>query len=117
MSAEEKNHLNRYQNYRKREDHILKKLHKVVLEDNGHPTLAKRQYGIKGYRKVLVNEERGEYELRATYNDTEPLEESEPESDVHEIFTSKDHRAKMKFKRHKKRFMPIPDDQELLNHL
>ena len=42
MSAEEKKHLQRYQNYRTREQHILNKLHEVVMEDNGQPTLGKR---------------------------------------------------------------------------
>ena len=53
---------------------------------------------------MLVDEERDEYQLRATYDDVSPLREYDSEvEDPNGLFTSKDHRAKLKFKRHIKR--------------
>ena len=45
---------------------------------------------------MLVDKERGEYEIRAMYEDTVPLEESEEEieKDEMDVFTSRDLRAK-----------------------
>jgi hypothetical protein len=70
-----------------------------VIIDDGKPTLHKRQYGMAGYRMVLMNEERNEYDLKATYTDLEFQDETDSDGyDEPDMFTSKDHRAKFKFK-------------------
>jgi hypothetical protein len=88
-------------------------MHAKVVNDDGNPTLNKRMYGIKGYHAVLVDEERKAYEMRATYKDTRPLDESfecdsgaegadpcQYQHSEEDMFTSKNHRVKLKFQRH-----------------
>jgi hypothetical protein len=38
-------------------------MHDVVMLDDGIPRLQKRGYGLKGYKQVLRNYERLEYEV------------------------------------------------------
>ena len=65
---------------------------------------------------MLVDEERGEYELRALYDDVIPLEESESEFEEPDVYTSKELRAKPKFPRHSKRFTgSLPNTEEMEN--
>ena len=76
----------------------------MVIEDDGEPTLQKRQFGMRGYKAVLSGGERPEFELRALYDDVVPLEETESEyEEAPDVFTSRDLRAKFKFKRHVKK--------------
>ena len=68
---------------------------------------------MRGYRQVLVDQERQEYELRANYDDVVPLEESFTISPEEKVFASKDLRAKgnnFTFKRHHKRLIKCGDD-------
>lgn len=48
--------------YKSFEYKAYKRLHRVVISDEGIPTLKKRAYKIPGYRKVLASDERVIYE-------------------------------------------------------
>lgn len=114
LKEDEMEQLKKYQKFRKVESRIITNFHKKIIDDDGNPTLAKRQYGLKGYRQVLINKERSEYEMKAMYQDTLPLEESDSEYEDPDIFTSKDLRHNLKFKRHVKRFTGSrPNQKEL----
>jgi hypothetical protein len=95
MKPEDIKNLEVYKKFRSSEFGIYKKLHDRVIDDHGVPNLNKRQYNMPGYTEVFKADERVAYDL-------EPMEESESEYEEPDIFVSKDLRAKLNFKRHKK---------------
>jgi hypothetical protein len=82
------------------------------MNDDGKPNLQKRQFGMKGYQAVLIDDEREEYDLRATYVDQSPLKYYDSDDDEPEIFTSNNLRSKLKFTRHVKRLTKREGDDE-----
>ena len=103
MSDQEIKDQKCYKEFRLHEAAAIKRMHQVIMNDDGKPNLKKRQYGMKGYQYVLIDQERDEYDLRATYKDLSPLKHYDSENEDPDVFTSKEHRAKLKFKRHIKR--------------
>ena len=60
---------------------------------------------MKGYKQVLINEDRAEYEIRALYKDYQPLEEPDSDpNDERKMFKSNDLRSRLKFRRSSKRY-------------
>jgi|TARA_B110000285_G_C14942942_1_gene522941 hypothetical protein len=55
-------HSKDHANYKQFEYKAYKKIHKVVLADEGIPNLKKRAYQMPGYRKILDKDEKNYYE-------------------------------------------------------
>jgi hypothetical protein len=56
------NHSKDHANFKQFEYKAYKKIHKVVLADEGIPNLKKRAYQMPGYRKILDKDEKNYYE-------------------------------------------------------
>lgn len=55
-------HSKEFEAYKQFEYKAYKKIHKIVLADEGIPNLKKRAYQMPGYRKILDKDEKNYYE-------------------------------------------------------